>query len=201
MEEHKSALEQKVKERTAELEVTNRKLETMAEEISTLKEQVQSQDLTVEDVRKMQSEQLRVREALDRAIATRQQQKDALWESDVELKKLFDELETVVDAYNARVSELALVLPDAERVSTFKIKIDKENADAADQSLLLGVDLFTDVRPYLSRNKTDMEQEMGTLRRELQEELSTLETIEEAFTEALDKLKVSCSRWTCPDIG
>lgn len=190
MDEHKEALEQKVKERTAELKTTNDEVEWMTSKIETLKERIQGQELSIEDVRKMESEQVRVKEMLQRVSTQRQQCKKELWETEAELTKLLEELDGVVDDYNTKLSELLLVLDDPSGAATFKLKVKKQHLDSGDQSRLLGVDLYAEVRPYLSRQKSEMADQMTRFRRELQESLDALDASEEAFTEALDKLKV-----------
>jgi SMC interacting uncharacterized protein involved in chromosome segregation len=191
MDEHKEALEQKVKERTAELQAANEEVESMTSKIVVLKEKIQGQELSIDDVRKMESEQLRVKESLERAVALRQQYKEELWETEAELTKLLERLDAVVDDYNTKLSELLLVLDDAAHAANFKMNVKKQQLASGDQHLLLGVDLYADVRPFLSRQKTEMSDQMTRMRRELQEALDNLDASEEAFTEALDKLKVS----------
>ena len=191
MDEHKEALEQKVKERTAELKATNEQVDHMTSKIQVLKERVQGQELSVDDVRKMESEQLRVKEMLQRVSTQRQQCKKELWEAEAELSKLLEELDGVVDDYNTKLSELLLVLDDPSGATKFKLSVKKQHLESGDQSRLLGVDLYAEVRPYLSRTKSEMTSQMSRFRHELQESLDALDASEEAFTEALDKLKVS----------
>lgn len=191
MDEHKEALEQKVKERTAELQTTNDQVERMTYKIVALKEKIQGQELSIDDVRKMESEQLRVKETLQRVSTQRQQYKEELWETEAELTKLLEGLDGVVDDYNTKLSELLLVLDDPSGAANFKMGFKKQHLDSGDQHLLLGVDLYADVRPFLSRQKSEMSENMTRLRRELQVSLDNLDASEEAFTEALDKLKVS----------
>ena len=191
MDEHKEALEQKVKERTAELQAANEEVENMLSKIAALKDRIQGQELSIDDVRKMESEQLRVKESLERAVALRQQYKEELWETEAELTKLLERLDAVADDYNTKLSELLFVLDDATHAANFKMNVKKQHLTSGDQNLLLGVDLYADVRPFLSRQKTEMSDQMTRMRRELQEALDNLDASEEAFTEALDKLKVS----------
>lgn len=191
MDEHKEALEQKVKERTAELQAANEEVENMLSKIAVLKDRIQGQELSIDDVRQMESEQLRVKESLERAVALRQQYKEELWETEAELTKLLERLDAVVDDYNTKLSELLLVLDDATHAANFKMNVKKQHLASGDQNLLLGVDLYADVRPFLSRQKIEMSDQMTRMRRELQETLDNLDASEEAFTEALDKLKVS----------
>jgi SMC interacting uncharacterized protein involved in chromosome segregation len=190
MDEHKEALEQKVKERTAELKATNEQVDHMTSKIQVLKERVQGQELSVDDVRKMESEQLRVKEMLQRVSTQRQQCKKELWEAEAELSKLLEELDGVVDDYNTKLSELLLVLDDPSGATKFKLSVKKQHLESGDQSRLLGVDLYAEVRPYLSRTKSEMTSQMSRFRHELQESLDALDASEEAFTEALDKLKI-----------
>lgn len=190
MDEHKEALEQKVKERTVELASTNQEVERMMAKVAALKEKVQQQELSIDDVRKMESEQQRVKEMLQRVSAQRQQHKEELWETEAELTKLLEGLDAVVDDYNTKLSELLHVMDDPTRASNFKMNVKKQHLDSGDQSLLLGVDLYAEVRPFLSRLKSEMSEQMTKCRRELQESLDNLDASEEAFTEALDKLKV-----------
>lgn len=197
MDEHKEALEQKVKERTAELKSTNDEVERMAFKIAALRERIEGQELSIDDVHKMESEQRRVKEQLQRVSAQRQQNKEELWETEAELTKLLEGLDGVVDDYNTKLSELLLVLEDATGAANFKMGIKKQHLDSGDQSLLLGVDLYAQVRPYLSRQKSELLAQMTRCRRELQEALDNLDASEEAFTEALDKLKVSLHRFYC----
>jgi SMC interacting uncharacterized protein involved in chromosome segregation len=192
MDEHKEALEQKVKERTAELRAANEEMESMTSKIKRLKEKVQGQELSIDDVHKMKNEELRMKESLERAITSRQQYKEELWETEAELTKLLESLDAVVDDYNTKLSELLFVLDDAAHAAHFKTSVRKQHLASGDQSLLLGVDLYAEVRPFLSRQKTEMSDQMTKMRRELQEALDSLDASEEAFTEALDKLKVSC---------
>ena len=191
MDEHKEALEQKVKERTVELKTTNDKVNHMTSKIQALNEKIQGQELSVDDVRKMESEQRRVKELLQRVSTQRQQCKEELWKTEAEVSKLLEELDCVVDDYNTKLSELLLVLDDPSGAAKFKLSVKKQHLESGDQSRLLGVDLYADVRPYLSRAKSEMSAQMSQFRRELQESLDALDASEEAFTEALDKLKVS----------
>lgn len=193
MDEHKEALEQKVKERTAELTAVNSEVESMTSKVVAMKEMIQGQELSVDDIRKMESEQLRVKESFERASALRQQCKEELWETDAELTKFVDALETVINDFNTQLSELALILDDASRPDNFKMSLKKQHLAHGDQSLFLGVDLFAEVRPFLSRQNSETADNMARVRRELQEALDRLDASEGAFTEALDKLEVSLS--------
>jgi SMC interacting uncharacterized protein involved in chromosome segregation len=191
MDEHKEALEQKVKERTAELRATNEEVESMTSKITALQEKIQGQELSIDDVHKMKNEEIRVKASLERAITSRQQYKEQLWETEAELTKLLESLDAVVDGYNTKLSQLLLLLEDAAYAANFKMNVKKQHLASGDQSLLLGVDLYAEVRPFLSRQKAEMSDQMTRMRRELQEAFDNLDASEEAFTEALDKLKVS----------
>lgn len=187
MDEHKVALEQKVEERTAELRATEDELEVMTEKVNTIKACIQSQDLSVEDVRKMQAESERVSDALEKISALNEKNKEALWVSETELNRLFELLEIAVESYNIKLGDLILLLDSAGQ---FKMSLNKERAAASDQSQLLGVSLRTDVRPFMVDFKIETTEETAVIRRELQDDLDQLEASEEALTEAMDSLQI-----------
>jgi SMC interacting uncharacterized protein involved in chromosome segregation len=187
MDEHKVALELKVEERTAELQATEDELEAMTARVNTIKAQIHSQDLSVEDVRKMQAESDRVSDALEKVSALNEQNKEALWVSETELNRLFERLEIAVESYNMKLAELLLLLESAGRL---KMSLNKESAACGDQSQLLGVSLRTDVRPFLVDFKIETTEEAAVIRRQLQDDLDQLEASEEALTEVMDSLQI-----------
>jgi len=192
MNEHKEALEQKVKERAAELQTTNHDVERMTFKIVALKERVQGQEVSVEDARKMENEQRHMKETLQRVSAQRQKHKEEVWETEAELTKLLEELDGVVNDYNTKLSELLLVLVDPTSASKFKMSVKKQHLGTGVHSLLLGVDFYAEVRSFLLQQKSEMSEQMTKFHRELQDSLGALHVSQEALTKVLDTRKVSC---------
>lgn len=188
MDEHKDALAKKVEERTAELEKTNEALKDLATRTLTLKEQVQTQELSVEDVRKIKSEQARLKEALEKARALKGYNKEELWKSNSELSQMFEELEGHVHEYYDLTAELSRIV-DTNGIN-LKMAVDKSKAITGDQGLLLGVDHHGEVQNFLNEMQDGNIELLATTRRELQSTLDELERSKESYTEALDHSKI-----------
>jgi SMC interacting uncharacterized protein involved in chromosome segregation len=190
MDEHKTQLAQKVKERTVELAETERKLHKMNAYVEDLKKTVEGQDLSVDDIRRMGNEQKGVNEALDRVLANKDQRRKALLKSEEELTSLCNQLESVMADYNAKVEELALVPELAPKFAKSKATFHKNNMLDADQSKLLGVDIQSSVRPTVLQNKTEYLEKGDQVRWEYQDALDKLDTAQEVCNEAAAKLDI-----------
>jgi kinetochore protein NDC80 len=190
MDEHKTQLAQKVKERTVEMAETERKLDKMNAHVEDLKKTVGSQDLSVDDIRRMGSEQKGVNEAMDRVLATKEQGRKALLQSEEELIHLSNKLDSVTADYNAKVGELALVPELGPKFAKSTATFHKNNMLDPDQSKLLGVDIQSSVRPMFLQGKKEYVEKGDQARWEYQDSLDKLETTGEACKEATAKLDI-----------
>jgi SMC interacting uncharacterized protein involved in chromosome segregation len=73
------------------------------------KQAIGNQELSMEDVQKMQNDLKGIEIAIDRAMAMRDECYKALWESESEIKKLWSEVDSFVSNYNSQLSELSLL--------------------------------------------------------------------------------------------
>jgi kinetochore protein NDC80 len=190
MDQHVATLAQKKKDRAQELEETNRKLARTTAHVEELKQAVSNQSLSMEDVQKMQNEVKGIEEAIDRAITLKDQRRKALWESESEIEKLWNELESFVSDYNSQLCELVLLPLVSAKGIDMKAALDKGAVLDKDQSKLLGVDLPSDVQKALSACKQEYAEKLSESKWKYQEALDRLDQSEEAFTEALERLKI-----------
>jgi kinetochore protein NDC80 len=190
MDQHVETLTQKKKDRAQELIETNRKLARTTARVEELKQAISNQTLSVEDVQKMQNEAKGVKEAIDRAVTLKDQRRKALWESESEIEKLWNELESFVSDYNAQLSELGLLPLVSAKGVEMKAVIDKGAILDDDQTKLLRVDIPSHVQPALLACKQEYADKLSESKWKYQEALDELEQSEEAFTEALEKLKI-----------
>lgn len=190
MDEHHSALGVKVEERTVELSETQGELDRLTTRLENLRVSVNSQELSVTDVQKMQMEQARNKEALEKAQHNKKFQKEKLYLSKQELESAWDDLEGVVREYNEEAAELSRHMTNLWQ---WKMTVNKR-ADTSDQAKLLGVDLTGDVKPMLDEMQQRNAQLLADARRDLELLLDDLEAGKESYTEAVDRKKV---RHTC----
>jgi kinetochore protein NDC80 len=190
MDEHKTQLAQKVKERTVELAETEQKLQKMNAYVEDIKKTVESQELSVDDIYRMENEQKGVNEAMDRVYTSKEQSRKALLKGEEELTGLCNKLDSVMADYNAKVGELALVPKLGPKFASSKATFHKDNMLDADQSKLLGVDLQSAVRPLVLQSKTEYVEKGDQARWEYQDALDKLETAQEACNEAAAKLDI-----------
>ena len=182
--------EQQKTELTNKLEETNRQLERVAARIDELKVTIDSQELSVEDTKKMKNELEGIEEAYDRTITLRDQRRKTLWDIDSELKKSWNDLETVLSDYNAQLSELNLLPLVSAKSINMRATLDKAAVDDADMTKLIGVDLVASVIPALASSKQQYNEKLSESKWKFQEALDKLESSEEGFTESHDKLKI-----------
>ena len=190
MDQHLETLIQKRKDRAQELDDTNRKLARTQARVEELKVSISNQKLSVEDVQKMQNEVKGVKEAIDRAMALKDQRRQVVWETESEFETLWNDLEALVSDYNSQQSELSLLPLVSSKGVDMKAKVDKGAILEGNQTTMLGVDLPSIVQPLLSSCKEEYAEKLSESKWKYQEALDQLERSEEAFTEALEKLKI-----------
>jgi len=188
--EHKAKLNEQVKERKAELDLSESELEKKKMEIKKLEEIIGSQKLSVDDVRRMETEKSRAKESIERAAALKKEYNKTLWESERELDRRLEQLEEIVSKYNARASELLLIpetAPNA-RGKNFMIKVQKEHAEDRYRSHLLGgVDVEGMVSPSIRHLKGSYSDRTDQARREILDLLDREEASNEQLAETTDK--------------
>jgi SMC interacting uncharacterized protein involved in chromosome segregation len=190
MEQHVAKLSQQRKDLSSELQETNGKLSKATDRVKKLNESISNQDLSVEDVQKMQNERKGVEEAIDRAVALRDQRRSALWEIESELEKLWSDLESDASDYNSNLGEINLLDVVTAKGVQMKAVVNKGAAHDSDPTKLLAVDLSGLVQPTLVSSREEYSKLLSECKRQYQEALDELEISEEEFTEALEKVRI-----------
>ena len=109
--DHKAMLTTKVSEKTSELETMEKSLSDVTKNVEKLKRAVQSQEISKEDVRKMNSERNHTKNRISRASEQKESNMKALWKSESEFKIQMENLTVTVSTYNAVTEELTNRLP------------------------------------------------------------------------------------------
>jgi SMC interacting uncharacterized protein involved in chromosome segregation len=97
MKQHVAILTQKKNDRANELQNTNAQFAILTEHVGVLRDTISNQELSVDDVRKMQIFHFAPDE---RAIALRDQRRNSLWEVESELETIWSKVENLVSDYN-----------------------------------------------------------------------------------------------------
>lgn len=192
MDEHRAALAQKVEERTQELNETNTNLENINAKIEKIRHTISEQELSVEDVQKMNSEQARLKEALEKAQALQKLQKEGMYKSKSECDNLWEDLELLVREYTQEASELSRWM-DLRSIS-WKMSLEKKGSLTENQPDFLNVDLENEIKPFLREALKKNNILFSSTKEELQSMLDELEMSREEYTEAMDRKKLVLSK-------
>ena len=190
MEDHVATLTQKKKERQQELEETNRLLTRATAHIDQLKDTIKNQQLSPEDLLKMQNELKGVDEAIERALKLKDARRKALWDSENEVESLWNDLELAVSDYNNELAELSLLPLVSAKGIDKKAVINKAAIIEKEQARLLGTDLQGIVQPALVLCKQAYSEQLSAAKMKYQETMDYLEQSEDALSEAIERLKI-----------
>ena len=190
MDQHKQTLQLKIDERSSELKTTNENLERMKQHIVDLKQQINAQAMSVEDLTKLETEHKGIKEAAERTQAILAQRKEALRVVEVELAQHLTQLDVVVGEYNAKVSELAVALGQSHW-NTYKANISKQNLDSVyDSVAILGTDLPDTVLPRIQKQIEEVESEIKDQQANYQNALDESSFVARKIDETNAKLDV-----------
>ncbi|KAF2760956.1 HEC/Ndc80p family protein-like protein [Pseudovirgaria hyperparasitica] len=134
MEDKVARHEQRVQLLSDEIEKTDRELEEVERERSTLQDMVDKQGLTIADIDKMNAERERLQKGVETFSVRLEESKKRLAEKEMEASTKLDELELVVEKYNALGYQIAVIPSTAA------------NAKGQDYELILTVNEGPDFR-------------------------------------------------------
>jgi len=143
--------------------------------IAELRVLISGQDLSAEDVRRMQGERARVEDGLERVMAAKAEHSKTLWEAEIELNSTLEMIETAVNTFNKRTAAMNI---DSLKVNREEIHSEDPNA------LLCGADCVNTVRPALHKIKEVLGAKNAAAKAELLELLDKEEAAEESLAEA-----------------
>jgi len=120
---HKDENMKRINKRRAEIDATQDQLNRSREEITMLRRQVAHQDLSAEDVHRMQEERKRLREAMTKASEHKNTMYKNLYEGEMEYARKIEELETEVHMFNTKATELHLIPIEAKNSNGIKFEM------------------------------------------------------------------------------
>ena len=193
LEEHKAALQTKVEERTVELDKNEKELESITGRIGQLKSKVETQEVSVEDVRIMQNEKARVEERIAAASKSKNEMAKLAWEGEMELRGKFQEMQDSVGKYNEMASKLLLIPETAENARGERFEIELQQDYAQEDNLVNmfgGIDLENSIMCSIRNLKRTYSDRVSQSRQELSSMMDEQQVCEEAYTEVSDGVKI-----------
>ena len=182
LEEHRSSLREKVEERTTELAERNSELDAAQGKIRTMKARIETQELTVDDVRRMDAERERAEEGAAAAARARADHAKGAWEGELEVRKAVERLREAAARYDELAGGLGL-----EGLVVDPGRAHEEGA----RGLLGGADLEGSVLASIRELKASYGERYSSAKQRMSALLDEEQACEEKRTECADRVKVS----------
>jgi len=151
LKEHKAELTTKVETLTIEKSTTEQEMKDCEKTIATLRDTIDGQELSQEDVRRMTREKERIEEQTVKQTSILEGQVAALTEAKEKWVAIFKLLEQKVNEYNARARQLELIPETAKHAKGKKFEVVLDGNKAADGvvDMFGGVDVAGVVEPHV----------------------------------------------------
>lgn len=153
LKEHKAELTTKVETLTIEKSTSEQKMKDCEQTIATLRDTINGQELSQEDVRRMTREKERIEEQTVKQTSILEGQVAALTEAKEKWVAIFKLLEQKVNEYNARARQLELIPETAKHAKGKKFEVVLDGDKAADGvvDMFSGVDIAGVVEPHVTK--------------------------------------------------
>jgi kinetochore protein NDC80 len=190
MNEHKTTLEKKVKEKNTELKKTNEQLLKMSQHVDELRKSVATQELSVDDLHKIESEIKGLNEALERTLALKEQRSKKLSFHEEELIKFTLDVDSVVTSYNTKLADL-LHFPDMKsQLSNSKLQFNRDNLLLPDQRQIVGIDIQKEAHSLIVLCQDEYVGKHARAKENYHDELDNAEHVEERNKLSVEKLSI-----------
>ena len=190
--EHKATLEKKVAERNDELQNLCSQLEASKEKVARLQQIVSTQEISVEDVKKMESERAALDENIEKLAAEKMSYNKQIWENEMELSRRFEQLSVAVHDYNVNAKKLGIIPADAVNANgkDFSMKLERRLVFDGSRNIFSGRDV-EEILNDLMTLKNDLLKQEADSREHMMEALDLEDASEALLIEKDDEIKVS----------
>lgn len=153
LQEHKAELTTKVETLTIEKSTSEQEVQDCEKTIATLRDTINGQELSQEDVRRMTREKERIEEQTVKQTSILEGQIAALTEAKEKWVAIFMLLEQKVNEYNARARQLELIPETAKHAKGKKFEVVLDGNKAADGvvDMFSGVNIACVVEPHVTK--------------------------------------------------
>mmetsp|Transcript_30073 Transcript_30073/g.72630 ORF Transcript_30073/g.72630 Transcript_30073/m.72630 type:complete len:697 (-) Transcript_30073:1689-3779(-) len=191
---HKAELIHKDETLTAEKATMEQQMEDCSKKIQQLRETIDGQELSQEDVRRMEREKARIEEQVAKQKGVLGGHVAALKESQEKWEAVYALLEQRVGEYNARAEQLELI-PKTARYAKghdFEVRLDENMAVESVVKMMGGVDIEGVVKPHVKKLVEFFASETLSEKRklsEMKEQVESAEISNEQLVEDIEAIK------------
>lgn len=193
MTDHKAELTHKVETLIKEKATTEQQMADCSSNIDELRKTINSQELSQEDVRRMEREKSRIEEQILKQNSLLERQVAALTEAHEKWLAMYTLLEGKVQEYNGRASQLELVPPSAKHAKgqKFEVVLNRARAMKGVVELMGGVDIHGGVQPHVNKLVKRYENEMTNEKKRLGDIKDRMEATMSSSEQIVEDIDVS----------
>eukprot|EP00571_Detonula_confervacea_P007692 CAMPEP_0172324148 /NCGR_PEP_ID=MMETSP1058-20130122/50580_1 /TAXON_ID=83371 /ORGANISM="Detonula confervacea, Strain CCMP 353" /LENGTH=703 /DNA_ID=CAMNT_0013040345 /DNA_START=80 /DNA_END=2191 /DNA_ORIENTATION=- len=192
--DHKAELTNKVETLTIEKSTTEQQMEDCSNTIEQLRHTINSQELSQEDVRRMEREKSRMEEQIAKQSSILEGQVAVLKEAQEKWCAIYQLLEQGVEEYNTHARQLELIPKNAKHAKghNFEVKLDKNMAVDSVVKMMGGVDIGGVVKPHVKKLVTGYESETVNEKRQMvkvKKQIEIADNLSEQLVEDIETIK------------
>ncbi|RKO85028.1 HEC/Ndc80p family-domain-containing protein [Blyttiomyces helicus] len=188
----KPNLEESIASLKQDLEAAEKEIASATEERAALQHTVDSQEVSPADVDRMNAENEQLAKTLADIATKLELGNQAVWKSEIELQKKMDQIEKLVQDYNACAYRLGLYRAEtAEPVLAAELEI---NPAASRPQDITSIDMRNAAKPALLRLRTSYNSDLHAAQDDAIALHESLDSLNWAFTEKEDELAAMESR-------
>lgn len=199
LEDHKAELTNKVETLTMEKSTMEAEMADCAKTIQRLKDTIGSQELSQEDVRRMNREKDRLDVQIEKQNDILNGHLNALKESEEKLSACFQLLERTVQEYNSKATNLELIPETAKHAKGKKLEVilDQDSAAEGTMQLMGGVDVAGAAKSHVEKFVKTYDREILTEKRRMMEVKENVEAVESSSANLAENIDVSLISIAC----
>jgi len=189
--DHKAELTNKVETLTLEKSTTKKEMADCTTKIEQLKQTINSQELSQEDVRRMEREKSRIDEQIAKQCSMLKGQSAALKEAEEKWLAFYQVLEQNIKEYNTMAKQVELIPKQAKHAkgNDFEIILKKDQAVDGVVSMMGGVDIAGAVKPHLKMLVEGYQYEMENEKKRIMERKHKIESTGRSREQVVDDIE------------
>lgn len=204
LEDHKAELTNKVETLTMEKSTMEAEMEDCAKTIQKLKDTIGSQELSQEDVRRMNREKDRLDVQIEKQNDILNGHLNMLKEAEEKWSSCFQLLERTVQEYNSKATDLELIPETSKHAKGKKLEVILDQGSAAEGivQLMGGVDVAGAAKSHVEKFVKTYDREISTEKRRMMELKENAEAVESSGADLAENIDVSLtSTLVCLPLG